>query len=154
MNDMTKPVFGSVVPLFDLAKLDLPNLDMPALREAAAKGMIEVQNSYGKLKEFAEAELGAIEEIYTKAAKGALEWNRLLIEAGRTNANAAFDYAAALVNAKSPTEVAELSARHGREGWAAMTEQVKAVGSLLQKLAGEAGEPIKAGVEKILKAAA
>jgi phasin len=72
-----------------------------------------------------------------------------LIEAARANTSAAFDFAAALMGAKSVSEMIELSTRHAREQFETLSEQTKELTALAQKVATETSEPIKSGVGKV-----
>ena len=88
------------------------------------------------------------------AAEGTREYGVRLIEAGRTNLNAAFDYAAELLSAKSPSEAIELSTAQLRKQFETLAEQSKELASLAQKIATESTEPIREGVNKAFKQAA
>src|SRR6516225_1333083 len=77
-----------------------------------------------------------------------------LIEAGRTNLNAAFDYAIELLSAKSPSEAIELSTAQMRKQLETLSEQSKELATLAQKIATETAEPIREGVNKAFKQAA
>jgi phasin len=96
----------------------------------------------------------ALKDAYEAATRGTRDYSVRLIEAGRTNVNAAFDYAAELLSAKSPTEVIELSTAQLRKQFEALAEQSKELASLAQKVATETTEPIREGVNKAFKQAA
>ena len=66
-----------------------------------------------------------LEETYATATKGVSDYGFKLIEAARENTNAAFDFAAELMTVKSLSEVVELSTRHGRKQYEAVTAQTK-----------------------------
>jgi phasin len=80
------------------------------------------------------------------AAKGTADYNRKVIEVARANANAAFDYARDLLDAKSISDVAEVSSTHARKQFEAFSQQTKDLTTLAQKLAVDAAEPIKTGL--------
>src|SRR3954451_6898673 len=80
---------------FDLPKFDLPKLDIPvAFREFAEKGVSQAKDTYEKLKGAAEEATDVLEATYSNASKGATDYGLTLIEAGRTNSNATFDFVA------------------------------------------------------------
>jgi phasin len=140
------------MPKFELPMFDLPNIEVPAaFREIAEQGVAQAKDAYAKLKAASEEATSLIEDTYATAAKGAAEYNRKVIEAARANANAAFDYAIALIEVKSPGEIVALSAEHVREQFGVLSEQTKELGGLVQKLASETAEPIKSGVTKAFK---
>ena len=60
---------------------------------------------------------------YETATKGTRDYGVRLIEAGRTNLNAAFDYATELLSAKSPSEAIELSTAQLRKQLETLSEQ-------------------------------
>jgi phasin len=151
----TKPT--PVVPMFEMPKFDMPKFDMPkfevppAFREFAEKGLAQAKDNYEKVKAAAEEATDLLEDTYATAAKGASEYNLKVIEAARVNTNALFDYAKELLDAKSLSDVVELSTAHMRKQFEAATAQSKELASLAQKVATDTAEPIKTGVEKAFK---
>ena len=149
-----------IVPLFELPKFDLPKFDMPklevpaAFREIAEKGVAQAKDAYEKVKAATEEATDLIEDTYTTAVKGTVDYNLKVIEAARANANAAFDFASELIGVKSLSEVVELSTAHARKQFETLTEQSKELAALAQKVATEAAEPIKEGMTKAVKKAA
>jgi phasin len=146
-----------VVPMFDMPKFEMPKFDMPkmevppAFREFAEKGLAQAKDNYEKLKTVAEEATDMLEDTYATAAKGASEYNLKVIEAARANSNAAFDYAKELLDAKSFSDIVELSTAHARKQFEAVTAQTKELTALAQKVATEAAEPVKTGVTKVFK---
>src|SRR5438105_2566194 len=103
------------LPKFDLPKFDLPKLEVPAaFREIAEKSVAQAKDAYERVKAAAEEATDLLEDTYTTAAKGAADYNLKVIEAARANTNAAFDYARELLDAKSLSDVVELSTAHTR----------------------------------------
>ena len=140
------------LPKFDLPKFDLPKLEVPAaFREIAEKGVAQTKDAYEKVKAATEEATDLIEETYTTAVKGTVDYNLKVIEAARANANAAFDFASELIGVKSLSEVVELTTAHARKQFEAVTEQTKELTAAAQKLATETAEPIKSGVTKAFK---
>jgi phasin len=148
---------AAVVPLFELPKFDLPKFDLPklevpaAFREIAEKGVAQAKDAYEKVKAATEEATDVIEDTYTTAVKGTVDYNLMVIEAARANANAAFDFASALVGVKSLSEAVELTTAHARKHFETVTEQSKELTAAAQKLAAETAEPIKTGVTKAFK---
>jgi len=140
------------LPKFDLPKFDLPKLEVPAaFREIAEKGVAQAKDAYERVKAAAEEATDLLEDTYTTAAKGAADYNLKVIEAARTNTNAAFDYARELLDVKSFSEIIELSTAHARKQFEAVSEQTKELTALAQKVATETAEPLKSGVTKALR---
>ena len=146
----TKPVTGAFeMPKFEMPKFDIPKVEMPAaFREMAERGVAQAKESYEKMKAAAEEATDVLETTYSTATKGASEFGLKVIEAARANTNAAFDFAGELLAAKTVSEAMELSSAHARKQFEALTAQSKELGALAQKVATEASEPIKSGMNK------
>ena len=117
-------------------------------RELTEKSLAQSKEAYDKMKAAAEDATGALEGTFSMAAKGTADYNRKVIEVARANANAAFDYARDLLDAKSISDVAEVSSTHARKQFEALTEQSKELSALAQKVATETVEPIKSGMNR------
>ena len=137
---------------FDLSKL--PNLEVPeAFREFAEKGATQTKQMYEKMKVTADEATDLLETTFKVATTGAVEFNRKLIDNARWNTNAAFDHLIALLGAKSPSEVIEVSTAHARKQFEAVAEQTKELTALAQKVTTETAEPVKEGMNKAFKKA-
>jgi phasin len=138
-----------VFPKF-LGELDFPS----EFRELAEKSTLQAKENYDKLKNATEEVTGGFKDAYEAATKSTRDYGVRLIQAGRTNVNSAFDYAAELLSAKSPSEAIELSTAQLRKQFETLAEQSKELASLAQKIATETTEPIRKGVNKAFKQAA
>ena len=138
-----------VFPKF-LGKLDFPS----EFRDLAEKNTLQAKENYDKLKSATEEVTGGFKDAYEAATKGTRDYGVRLIQAGRTNVNAAFDYAVELLSAKSPSEAIELSTAQLRKQFETLAEQSKELASLAQKIATETTEPIRESVNKAFKQAA
>jgi phasin len=137
------------MPTFEMPKFEIPKVEMPAaFREFAERGVAQCKDTYEKMKAAAEEATDVMETTYSTASKGASDYGLKVIEAARTNTNAAFDFFGELMAAKSPSEVIELSSTHARKQFETLTEQSKELGALAQKVATETAEPIKSGMTK------
>ncbi len=144
------PVFE--IPKFEMPKFEVPKMEIPAaFREFAEKGVAQAKEAYEKVKAAAEEATDVLEDTYSTAAKGAADYNLKVIEAARTNTNAAFDYARELLDVKSLSEAVEISTSHARKQFEALSEQAKELASLAQKVAAESAEPIKTGMSKAFR---
>ncbi|HEX2654022.1 MAG TPA: phasin [Xanthobacteraceae bacterium] len=142
------------LPNFDLSKFDLPKMEIPAaFRDIAERGIAQAKDNYEKAKAAAEQTTDLLENTYTTAAKGTADYNLKVLEAGRTNVNAAFDYAQGLLSVKSFSEFMELSTAHARKQFETLTGQSRELTALAQKVATETTEPLKSGLNKALKVA-
>ena len=140
------------LPKFDLSKFEVPNVEVPAaFREILEKGVSQAKDLNEKVKAAAAEAAHVVEETYTTVAQGSAEYNRKAVEAALSNADTFFDYALALLTAKSPTEIIKLSSAHLTQQFEAVTEQTKELSGLAHKLATETVEPLKTGITNVLK---
>ncbi len=146
----TKPSTGAFeMPKFEMPKFEIPNVEMPAaFREFAERGVAQAKDTYEKMKAVAEEATDVLEITYSTASKGASDYGMKVIEAARTNTNAAFDFAGELITAKTLSEVIELSSAHARKQFESLTVQGKELSALVQKVATDTAEPIKNGMNK------
>jgi len=157
MNESTaklkaKAAAAPVVPLFELPKFEMPKMEVPAaFREAAEKSVAHAKDTYEKVKAATEEATDLLEDTYTTAMKGSVDYNLKLIDAARANANATFDIVSELIGVKSLSEVVELSTAHARKQFEAFTQQAKDLTAAAQKLATDTSEPLKTGVSKAFK---
>jgi phasin len=134
----------------DLSKL--PNLEVPeAFREFTEKGAAQTKEMYERMRLGAEEATSLLENTFKTASTGAVEFNRQMIENARSNANAVFDHAVALLGAKSPSEAIEVSTAHARKQFEAVADQTKELTALAQKVTTQTAEPIKEGINKTFK---
>ena len=140
------------LPKFEFPKFELPKMDVPeGMREFAEKGVAQTREVYEKAKATAEEATRVLEETNRAYAKALADYNRVVLEAGRTNLNAAFDWALALAKATSLNEAVEVSAAHMRTRFEALGEQGKELAALAQKAANDTAEPIKSGLSEAFK---
>src|SRR6202451_3789065 len=146
----SKPSTGAFeMPKFEMPKFEIPKVEMPAaFRNFAERGVAQCKDTYEKMKAAAEEATDVLETTYSTASKGASDYGMKVIETARINTNAAFDYAGALLAARTLSEVIELSSAHARKQFETLTEQSKELGALAQKVATETAEPIKSGMSK------
>jgi phasin len=136
----------------NFGKFDLPKVEVPAaFREFAEKGVSQAKDNWEKMKAATEGATDLLEDSYTTAAKGAVDYNVKLIEVARTNVNAAFDFANELLTVKSFSEVVELTTAHARKQFDTYSAQAKELTAVAQKVATDATEPLKAGVNNAFK---
>jgi phasin len=118
----TKPKPVAVnAPAFDMPKFEMPKFEVPkfevptAFREFAEKGIAQAKDNYDKVKSAAEQATDVLEDTYSTASKGCASYGLKMIETTRANSDAAFDLMSELMNAKSYSEVVELSSAYMRK---------------------------------------
>jgi phasin len=140
------------IPSFEMPKFDVPNFEVPAaFREFAEKGVTQAKANWEKVKAATEETADLLESSYTTASKGTADYGLKLIEVGRANTNATFDFAGQLLTVKSLSEAVELSTSFARKQFEALSAQSKELTALAQKVATETVEPIKEGVTSAFK---
>jgi phasin len=122
-----------------------------AFRQVTEKGVAQTKEMYERMRVGTDEATSLLEHTFKAAATGAAEFNRMMIENARTNANAIFDHAIALLGTKSPSEAIEVSTAHARKQFEAVAEQTKELTALAQKVTTETAEPVKAGINKAFK---
>ncbi len=141
------------IPKFEMPKFDIPSMEMPAaFRELAEKGIAQAKENYEKVKNVAEQATDVLEETYSTASKGYTHLGLKLIEAARTNTNAAFDLYGELLTAKSFAEVVEKSTAYLRAQFDSLSAQSKEVTEFAQKVANDTAQPIKESISSYGKA--
>jgi len=140
---------ADIKPKFEKPKFDIPTAEVPEMvREFAEKSVAQAKDAYAKIKSVAEETSDMLEDTYTKATKGANEFNLKALEALRVNVNSAFDYTSQLLASKTLAEAVELSSSHVRKQFETLSAQAKDLTTIAQKVATETSEPIKTGVSK------
>jgi phasin len=139
---------------FEMPQFDLPNVEMPAaFREIAEKGVEQTRDTCAKAKVASEQAANLLENTYEAAVKRATDYNRKLFAIARTNTRAAFDSIEELLDAKSPSELIELSTAQMPRQFELISTQNKELCALAQEMATEAASTIRTGVSKALNKA-
>jgi len=137
---------------YKMSNFDLPRMEVPeAFSQFAEKGVAQAKNFCEKAKAITEETTDVVKDTYVTAAQGSTNYNLKIVEIARSNANAVFDYANALLGVKSLSELVELSSAHARKQLETLTDQTKELAALAQELITETSEPLKAGVAKAFR---
>jgi phasin len=108
-----------------------------------------IQNpAINQFTESAEQATKVIGNSCSTAAEGLKDYHSKVLEIAQINTNAAFDYAQRIMDVKSLSEAVELSTSHAQKQFEAMTEQVKELAALGQKIAAKTTEPLTSGAKK------
>jgi phasin len=121
-----------------------------ALRE---QGVARAQESLEKIKAASEQMTEALRESYSANAGSATSYGLKVIEISNANTTAAVDFFVQLLGSKSVTDVFALSTAQARKTFDATSAQNRELWELAQKLATEAGEPVRKNVAKIFQKA-
>jgi phasin len=140
------------MPSFEMPKFEIPSFEVPAaFREFAEKGVNQAKANWEKVKAATEETTDMLEDSYSTATKGCSDYGLKMIEMGRANANATFDFASQMMTVKSLSEAIELSTAFTRKQFEALGAQSKDLTALAQKITTETCEPIKESVATAFK---
>jgi phasin len=134
------------MPLFGFPRIALSGV----LGEFSEQGVAHAQQRCEKIKAASEEIAVAMRETYSSNARSATDYGLKVIEISNANASSAIDFFAHLLGSKSVTDVFTLSAAQARKAFDTTSAQNKDLWELAQKLATEAGEPIRKHVVKVL----
>ena len=118
------------------------------VRVAAEQSLEQTRAAYETLKTAAEEATSSLETSYAAAARGWSEFNQKTFGAIKSHADAHFEHVKSVIAAKTMPEMIELQTAHVKARIEAANEQIKDLASVAQKVATEAGEPIKAALSK------
>ena len=124
------------------------------MRAFAERGVSQARDNYAKFKDAAETHNGTMEAVFTSASKGASAYSAKVMEFMKANSTSNLDFAQELLGVKSPSEALELYTGHVRKQFETFTAQAKELAEIVQKMAAETSEPIKASASKFYKPAA
>jgi len=110
------------------------------------KSVARAKDAHEKVASIVEHSAEAFEEAFSCANRGSIEYRNKLIEIARTNADAAFELAREMIQAKSISEVFESALAHQRKQLELASAQVKELSALTQKVVSETTEPIRNGM--------
>jgi phasin len=143
------------VPKFDMPNFDFPKMEIPAaFREMAEKSVSQAKETYEKMRSAAEEATDVLEGAYTTASKGAADYSLKVIDAARTNTNAALDFASEFVTVRTFAEAIEVSTAHARKQFETVSAQTKELVALAQKVTTETTEPVTERLGKAFKMSA
>jgi phasin len=140
---------GFELPLFGLLKIATP----ATFREIAEPSVAQVKDNCEKMKAVSEEMADALRQTCSTHAKAATDYGVKVIDISSVNATAALDFLTNLIDAKSPSDVMNLSVAQARRNFDTASAQSRELWELAQKVAIETAEPIKKGVAGVLQRA-
>ena len=119
----------------------------------AEQGIARAQAGCEKIKAVSEQISESLRETYSANAESATSYGLKVIEISNANTAAAMDFLVHLLGSKSVTDVITLSADQARKTFDATSAQNRELWDLAQKLATEAGEPVRKHVARVFQKA-
>ena len=95
----------------------------------------------------------AFEQSYSVTLGNIRAFNTKIIDMAQANTDAVFNFALQIAAAKTPSDVIVLWPEHARKQFEMLSEQVKELTALGQKMTGESTMPISRSVNQIFKMA-
>ena len=117
------------------------------------KTLARTKDMHEKVTTILEHSTEAFEEAFSCANRGTTEYRAKLMEMARANANSTFDLAREAVEAKSLSELFEMTLAHQRKQFELASAQLKELSALTQKVVHETTEPIRQGIAEPFKLA-
>ena len=117
------------------------------------KTLARTKDMHEKMSTMLEHSTEAFEEALTCANRGTTEYRVKLMEIARQNANSTFDLAREAFEAKSLSELVELTLTHQRKQFELAAAHLKELSALTQKVVNETTEPIRTGMAEPFKLA-
>ena len=126
----------------------LDNLGLDAsvpegVRALAEKAVAQTRQACDRSLDAFDASLTTFERTFDAAGRGAVGFNRKIVDLARCNVDASFDLATSLAGAKDLPDMLELQAAFWRKQFGVLTAQAEEVRTLSTKVAAAAAEPMK-----------
>jgi phasin len=132
----------------------MPQTEIPeAVRAAAERGVKQMRAAYDAMRSATEQAGGLIEESCGVTSRGLHELGLQFVEAARAQANASFDFAGALIGARSPSQALELQTAYARQQFETATTQTKDFAATATRLVADGAKPYRVMAERISKLA-
>lgn len=126
-------------------RIDAPIFEFPVLFHGMSEASAEqAKENWQVMKTAAEKLTTAVRDAYSITTKESMEYGLKVMETARANTAAALELANALMAAKSPSEVVELSSAHARRQLSLTVDQNRQLWAAAQKIASAMLEPLDA----------
>ena len=140
-------------PIFIPVKGFSPMSEHDQSRKFADKSATIANEALQKGKQVAEQSVHAIEQGFSDGAEKMRVYNLKMIDMAQVNAEGVFQFARQLAAAKSPSDFSELWAAHAKKQFTMLSEQIKEMTALGQKIVSESAEPLAHSVNQAFKKA-
>lgn len=122
-------------------------------RKFADKSAAIANETLAKGKAVAEQSARAMEQSYSAALENMRDYNLKIIDMARANIESVFEFACQFATTKQPSDMIELWTAHAKKQLETLSEQVKELSALGQKMAGESAEQLTRGGTQAFKKA-
>jgi phasin len=112
-----------------------------AFKTNVEKGAAQIKEASEQFSAATEQTTKMVENSFAPTVKGIKDYNFKAIEFAQLNSDVAFDCAKRLMSAKSPSEMVEFWTTYARKQFEVLSEQIKELAMLGQRVASETAEP-------------
>jgi phasin len=134
--------------------IDLPFFATPAIFNGVTEqSLSRAKENCAKLNAASGVFNDVLGEACSTNAKAIADYTAKVIEFSGANTESALDFLRVLLGTKTPSELLQLSATHGRKNFETTTAQSRELWELARKVATETAEPIKKGFASALQKA-
>jgi phasin len=129
--------------------LTTPDAALPeTVRAMIEKAVDQSREVYDRSKDALDASVATLERTFDATGRGAVAFNRKIIDIAQRNVNSGFDLAKSLAGAKNLSEMVEFQAAYWQKLLGTLGSQAEEVRALSTKVATAAGEPLKEQVKR------
>jgi len=154
VNDANTNVEVKTNPPNPKLGFEMPLFAMPGiLNGIAEQSVVRAKESCEKMKATSGEIADILREAYSTNAKAAADYGAKVIQISGANTTSAFDFLTHLMGTKSLAEIIQLSATQSRKSFEVTSAQNKELWELAQKVATETAEPIKKSFTRVLQKA-
>jgi phasin len=154
VNDANTNVEVNTNPPNPKLGFDMPLFAVPGIFGGIAEqSAVRAKESCEKMKAASGEIADVLREAYSTNAKAAADYGAKVIEISSANTSSAFDFLTHLMSTKSLSEIMQLSATQSRKNFEVTSAQNKELWELAQKVATETAEPIKNSFTRVLQKA-
>jgi phasin len=154
VNDANTNVEVNTNPPNPKLGFDMPLFAVPGIfGNIAEQNTVRAKESCEKMKAASGEIADILREAYSTNAKAAADYGAKVIEISSANTSSAFDFLTHLMSTKSLAEIMQLSATQSRKNFEVTSAQNKELWELAQKAATETATPIKNSLTRVLQKA-
>lgn len=136
-------------------KFDVPFFNMQTVfGSLAEQGATRARTNFAQMKATSEEITAALCDASAANARRAADYGTKLLEISHANTISTLEFLSELTGARSFSDVVSLSTAHSRKSIEASSVQNRELWDLAQKVATETAEPIKLGINRVLRSAA
>ncbi|MEZ5785755.1 MAG: phasin family protein [Xanthobacteraceae bacterium] len=127
-----------------------PHIDIPdGVKQATAASINQVREGYEKFYGNAEAMTDAVERSYAMAMTDTADLHGKILQTIQANLVASFEFATALVGARSLPEMIALSTKFAQQQFETYAKQTKDFWSFGQKMISDTAKPVTSGLSRL-----